>query len=157
MTTLRGCSLIEAMPDYYSLHACVYDWVLEYLIDKFDMTLFGLAMHCIAQNVAWVFMPEYWLVNGRLNHHILRMEHCQRKRVVDWNVINMGDIYCIGYLNETMGRLTEAEAMYMRALKRCEKAWGAEHPSTLNTVKNLGNLYADQGKMAEAEAMYMRR
>ncbi len=28
--------------------------------------------------------------------------------------------------------------------------------STLNTVNNLGLLYADQGKMAEAEEMYMR-
>jgi tetratricopeptide (TPR) repeat protein len=49
-----------------------------------------------------------------------------------------------------------AEAMYVRALRGYEKAWGAEHTSTLHTVNNLGNLYADQGKMAEAEAMYMR-
>ena len=55
-----------------------------------------------------------------------------------------------------MGRLKEAEAMYIRALKGCEKAWGAEHTSTLDTVNNLGNLYKNQGKMAEAEAMYMR-
>ena len=44
----------------------------------------------------------------------------------------------------------------MRALKGYEKAWGAEHTSTLNTVNNLGVLYSNQGKMAEAEAMYMR-
>lgn len=44
----------------------------------------------------------------------------------------------------------------MRALKGREKAWGAEHTSTLNTVNNLGNLYSDQGKMAEAEKMYIR-
>ena len=55
-----------------------------------------------------------------------------------------------------MGRLKEAEAMYMRALKGYEKAWGAEHTSTLSTVNNLAVLYSDQGKIAEAEAMYMR-
>jgi tetratricopeptide (TPR) repeat protein len=46
--------------------------------------------------------------------------------------------------------------MYMQALGGYEKAWGAEHTSTLNTVNNLGNLYKDQGKIAEAEAMYLR-
>jgi Tfp pilus assembly protein PilF len=46
--------------------------------------------------------------------------------------------------------------MYLRALQWYEKAWGAEHTSTLDTVNNLGLLYADQGKMAEAEAMYLR-
>ena len=70
--------------------------------------------------------------------------------------INMDDIYRIGYLNNMMGRLKEAEAMYVRALKGWEKAWGAEHTSTLDTVNNLGLLYANQGKMAEAEKMYMR-
>ncbi|SLM37270.1 nb-arc and tpr domain protein [Lasallia pustulata] len=52
--------------------------------------------------------------------------------------------------------MAEAEAMYRRALEGREKAWGPEHTSTLDTVNNLGNLYADQGKMAEAEAMYRR-
>ena len=46
--------------------------------------------------------------------------------------------------------------MYLRALKGYEKAWGAEHTSTLDTVNNLAVLYSDQGKIAEAEAMYMR-
>jgi tetratricopeptide (TPR) repeat protein len=44
----------------------------------------------------------------------------------------------------------------LRALRGYEKAWGAEYTSTLDTVNNLGTLYADQGKMAEAEAMYVR-
>jgi tetratricopeptide (TPR) repeat protein len=46
--------------------------------------------------------------------------------------------------------------MYVRALRGYEKAWGAEHTSTLDTVNNLGILYASQGKLAEAEAMYVR-
>ncbi|KAF1819697.1 purine and uridine phosphorylase [Dissoconium aciculare CBS 342.82] len=50
----------------------------------------------------------------------------------------------------------EVENLYMRALRGYEKAWGAEHTSTLDTVNSLGLLYADQGKMAEAEEMYMR-
>jgi hypothetical protein len=46
--------------------------------------------------------------------------------------------------------------MYLRALQGKEKALGAEHTSTLDTVNNLGNLYNNQGKMAEAEVMYLR-
>jgi tetratricopeptide (TPR) repeat protein len=156
MATLHGYSLIEAMPGHYSLHACVHDWVLECLIGNFDITLFGLATHCIAQNVAWDSIPKFWVINGRLNHHALRIEHCQQREIVDWNVIDMGDIYRIGYLDSMTGRLKEAETMYVRALKGYEKAWGAEHTSTLNTVNNLGLLYADQGKMAEAKTMYVR-
>ena len=68
----------------------------------------------------------------------------------------MEDIYRIGYLDSIIGRLKEAEAMYLRVLKGYEKAWGAEHTSTLDTVNNLGNLYKNQGKMAEAEEIYMR-
>ena len=59
-------------------------------------------------------------------------------------------------LYSNQGRLAEAEKMYERALKECEKALGAEHPSTLDTVNNFGNLYRDQGKLAEAEKMYVR-
>jgi len=54
------------------------------------------------------------------------------------------------------GKMEEAEAMYRRALKGREKAWGPEHSSTLDTINNLGSLYRNQGKMKEAEAMYQR-
>jgi tetratricopeptide (TPR) repeat protein len=37
-----------------------------------------------------------------------------------------------------------------------ENALGKDHTSTLNTVNNLGLLYADQGKLEEAEQMYQR-
>ncbi|KAF9695227.1 hypothetical protein EKO04_006697 [Ascochyta lentis] len=52
--------------------------------------------------------------------------------------------------------LDEAEAMYERALEGWKKALGPDHTSTLDTVNNLGNLYAGQGKLDEAEAMYER-
>ncbi|KAK8121448.1 hypothetical protein PG999_005568 [Apiospora kogelbergensis] len=54
------------------------------------------------------------------------------------------------------GHLSEAQAMYQRALQGKEKAWGPDHTSTLDTVNNLGLLYADQGRLGEAEAMYQR-
>jgi tetratricopeptide (TPR) repeat protein len=52
--------------------------------------------------------------------------------------------------------MAEAEEMYTRALRGKEKAWRVEYTSTLDTVNNLGALYADQGKTAKAEQMYIR-
>jgi tetratricopeptide (TPR) repeat protein len=46
--------------------------------------------------------------------------------------------------------------MYQRALQGKEKALGRDHTSTLDTVNNLGILYADQGKLDKAEEMYQR-
>ena len=43
-----------------------------------------------------------------------------------------------------------------RALKGRAKAWGPAHSSTLDTVNNLGLLYADLGRLEEAEVMYQR-
>lgn len=37
--------------------------------------------------------------------------------------------------------------MYERALRGYEEALGPKHTSTLDTVNNLGLLYADQGKL----------
>ena len=48
------------------------------------------------------------------------------------------------------GKMEEAATMYLRALHGYGKGLGAGHASTLDKVKNLGNLYAAQGKMAEA-------
>ncbi|KAL9125867.1 MAG: hypothetical protein Q9175_008011 [Cornicularia normoerica] len=52
--------------------------------------------------------------------------------------------------------MKDAEDMYRRALTGLEKALGPEHPSTLNTVNNLGSLYWNQGKMKDAEDMCRR-
>ena len=57
-------------------------------------------------------------------------------------------------LYKSQGKITEAEAMYERALVGKEKTLGPKHSSTLCTVDNLGSLYKSQGKITEVEAMY---
>ena len=47
MAKLHDYSLIEALPDHYSVHAYVNDWVLGYLNDEFQMELFCLTIHCV--------------------------------------------------------------------------------------------------------------
>jgi tetratricopeptide (TPR) repeat protein len=49
-------------------------------------------------------------------------------------------LHGLGILYADQGRLSDAEAMYERALRGFEKALRPEHTSTLNAVNNLGNL-----------------
>jgi hypothetical protein len=46
--------------------------------------------------------------------------------------------------------------LHLRALKAKENSWGPEHITTLDTVNDLGELYAKRGKAVEAEEMYVR-
>lgn len=70
-------------------------------------------------------------------------------------------VHRLGLVYEDQDKLRKAETMYLRALKATKKAWGIEHISSLNTIYNLGQLYAHQGKtdqdkMIIAEEMYQR-
>lgn len=77
-------------------------------------------------------------------------------KMTDWSSTETIDLYCIANLCRQFDMNTEAERMYMRALKGYGKAGEPEHTSTLDTVNNLGNLYRDQGRVKEAEEMYER-
>jgi tetratricopeptide (TPR) repeat protein len=47
----------------------------------------------------------------------------------------------------------EVENLFLQALQGREKTLGPDHESTLDTIHNLGKLYAGQGKMMAAEEM----
>lgn len=58
---------------------------------------------------------------------------------------------------EQQSELAEApEKRYQRVLQEREKALGADHTLTLDTVCSLGLFYTNHGKLAEAEKMYQR-
>ncbi|KAF7986448.1 hypothetical protein HWV62_31213 [Athelia sp. TMB] len=54
------------------------------------------------------------------------------------------------------GKLDDAMPFYKRALAGREKQLGPEHPDTLTTMSNLGELYREQGKYDEAEPLLAR-
>ena len=49
-----------------------------------------------------------------------------------------------------------AEMLYLRALAGRENALGTDHPDTLGSVNNLGDLLSDKGDHKGAEALYRR-
>nr|POF13610.1 hypothetical protein CFP56_02633 [Quercus suber] len=51
----------------------------------------------------------------------------------------------------------EVESLYLQALSRYNEALGEKHTSTLDTVNNLGSLYANQGKVVEVKEMFLVR
>ena len=156
MSLLHDYSLVEIQAGNYSLHTCVHDWTMGFLNRIIDDNLCYLAIRCIGLSVRYKTEAEYWVGNRRLMQHIQRLDYNRIKASIDWSNIEITDLCHIAYLCKQIDMNAEAEAMYLRALQGFEKAWGAEHTSTLDTVNKLGTLYADQGKMAEAEAMYLR-
>ena len=53
-------------------------------------------------------------------------------------------------------RYTEAEPLYLRALRIWEQRLGSEHPDLATPLNGLANLYREQGKYAEAEPLFQR-
>jgi tetratricopeptide (TPR) repeat protein len=74
--------------------------------------------------------------------------------------VSISDLSSIRALNPSIARHIYRNVLLFR-LRPCtlqgkENALGPDHTSTINTVRNLGNLYRNQGKLVEAEKMYQR-
>ncbi|KAK4141202.1 uncharacterized protein C8A04DRAFT_39242 [Dichotomopilus funicola] len=139
----------------YGMHGCVHSWTVHVLNEVRDVEMAQLVMRCVGLHVPPATERGYWVVQRRL------MQHADRclKMVMDGVCTVEGEewiLHSLGNLYMDRGRLSDAEAVYERALRGWEKGLGPEHTSTLDTVNNLGNLYKDQGRLSDAEAMYER-
>jgi tetratricopeptide (TPR) repeat protein len=155
-------SLIERndKSETYSMHAVVHDWIQASINEKNDESLLQIEITTIGLAVPPNDVRDSMTVQRRLLPHVIRWsQHWGQvsdvQQTLDKNAYLAG-LHNLGDLYRNQGRLAEAEAMYERALVGKEKALGAEHASTLQTVNNLGLLYRNQGRLAEAEAMYER-
>jgi tetratricopeptide (TPR) repeat protein len=139
----------------YSVHSCVYSWMVFVLNKEWDQTLAQVALTCVTLEIPMRGERNYWILQRRLLQHAIRQEQFIVEVKVDPKGMEWA-LHKLGILWYDQGNLAEAEAMYTRALQGQEEALGPKHTSTLLTVHNLGLLYANQGKLAEAEAMYTR-
>lgn len=121
-----------------------------------------LAMIIVASAVPSEITSHYTLIQRRLVPHCDRVFSFAQQRMQETLIDEINTqwrsnaYHQLGALYSDQGKIEEAEEMYLRALAGKEKAWGAEHTSTRDTVNNLGNVYKNQGKMKEAEEMYLR-
>jgi tetratricopeptide (TPR) repeat protein len=145
----------------HSMHSVLHQWCGRLAEGEERYFLGCIAAGIVALNVPSELEAEFWRMRKRLLAHAV----CVTGWVVDVYVVE-GEAgrwmiqawlyYRLAYLIVGEDRLKEGEFMYKRALRGYEKALGAEHTSTLDTVNNLGLLYANQGRLDKAEAMYER-
>ncbi|KAH8593059.1 hypothetical protein B0O99DRAFT_743067 [Bisporella sp. PMI_857] len=144
----------------YSMHGCVHSWTIHVLNQVWDCDLARLAIKFVGSHAPGEQTVQPWMTQRRLLQHAARCSDMLLNNLVIKDEISDDEIaracHNLGLLYADQGKLAEAEQMYERALRGYEKALGAEHTSTLDTVNNLGNLYVDLGKLAEAEQMYER-
>jgi hypothetical protein len=131
----------------YSFHKCVPDWTLEYLNHEVYSERWRIAIHCVAASVRWESEAEYWVRNRRVLLLARRFQHARLAATIDWNKIEPGDLYCFAGLYQQNDTNSEAKEMGQRTLRGKEKAWGADHTSTLDVVNNFGFFYKDQGRL----------
>ena len=161
---LRKHALIESLTDSdgYSMHHCVHAWVKSVLWKATDNQHMMLTLKCVGESVPFAKAPGDWIITQRLFPHAERClqlvrvwsDGCNPSELIEGCITDFSGSISVLYHN--LGKLTEAEPMYQRALSGKEKALGKDHISTLETVNNLGNLYRGQGKLAKAESMYQR-
>ena len=128
--------------------------MIHVLNQGFDKCMAWAAVQCVARRVPMKDGHESWLVRRRLITHADRCLEMLRDQEIDNAAVSALDSLGLFYWDQ--GRLQEADVMCERALEGCDKAWGQEHTSTLETVNNLGLVYWSQGRILEAEAMYKR-
>ena len=141
----------------YSLHVCVHDWTLDGLNHDFDVTLYRLAVDCVAGYVSdaeWSDLSA--LKYRRCNPHAERLLHDRFQEAVNRHTLSRRESKKLNKIADLLAQQVQhktAERMYLQVLAGKEQALGPDHTSTLETVHNLGLLYRNQGKLAEAEQM----
>ncbi|CAG8212714.1 unnamed protein product [Penicillium nalgiovense] len=143
----------------WSMHNCVHDWTLAALNKDTDATYYWYAFNCISASINDDENDFAKLSYSPLAAHATRLVQqrlCQNDVIYDITPRRLGQASLIADLLREQVLLLAAEQMYQRALAGFEKALGADHTSTLNTVHNLGLLYRNQGKLDQAEQMYQR-
>ena len=55
-----------------------------------------------------------------------------------------------------MGNLKEAEQLELQMLDMRKKLFGAEHPDSLISMRNLANIYSSQRKWSEAAGLRLQ-
>ncbi|KAK5218133.1 hypothetical protein LTR47_011769 [Exophiala xenobiotica] len=144
----------------WSMHTCVHDWTFAALNLVVDEKQYWYAFDCVGTSVEqedFDSLGHFPLTN--LTAHAIRLGQVSDHRgdvMKSLNNNRLGKAYLIAELLTQQVQHIAAEQMYMLTLAGYEKALGADHTSTLDTVNNLGLLYTNQGKLDEAERMYQR-
>ncbi len=62
----------------------------------------------------------------------------------------------LALLYHAMGRLTDAEPLYLQAMEIRKVQLGENHPDYATSLNNLGRLYYAMGRFTDAEPLYLQ-
>ncbi|KAK7193587.1 NB-ARC and TPR domain protein [Paraphaeosphaeria sporulosa] len=160
---LSRYSLVDAREgsNSHSMHSVLHRWCGRLVEGQEKHVLGCIAAGIVALTVPFRSEAEFWGKKKRLLGHALGVSgwlirvYLSKEEDTGVGMLKEGIYHSLGYVLADEDR-QRAEKMYQRALQGYEKVWGPEHTSTLNTVNNLGTLYADLGRLDEAGKMYQR-
>jgi tetratricopeptide (TPR) repeat protein len=163
MGLLSRYSLAEDMEgtDNHSMYAVLHRWCGYMAEDEERQELGCLAVGLVALSVPLESDAEFLKKRKRVMAHGICVSgrigvgSGLDKQKAFGMLLKPGRFHSLRHLLADEDR-QRAVQMYERALQGREKAWGAEHASTLSIDNHLGILYADLGRLDEAEKMYER-
>jgi tetratricopeptide (TPR) repeat protein len=139
----------------FTIHAVVHDWSLYNIVDDEDRErLCVRAIRMVSKSIpSSNDSGDLQAARNTLPHaRMAATRHVKMRKMANLEL----ELHKVAYFMSGWESTREVEDMYLRALRGKEEAMGAKHTSTLETVNNLGVLYANQGKMKEAEEMFLR-
>jgi hypothetical protein len=135
----------------WSMHNCVHDWTLAALNKDIDANHYWYAFDCISASINDDNENDFAKLSySPLATHAMRLAQqnlCQRDVTYDIAPRRLDQASLIANLLRDQVLLPAGEQMYQRSIAGKEKALGANHTSTLETVNSLGLLYQEQGKL----------
>lgn len=150
---------VQDITSSYSLHNCVHDWIHGALKNSIEPQLYWYAVGCVANNIDDHDQMRLSEVRyARVSQHGLRLAHkCFKDiRLTESDkLVQLRMVFKIASLLRQQQHFASSELMHLRALAGFEKELGPKHSLTLDTINNLGVLYADQGELPKAEHVHL--
>ena len=137
----------------YSIHPLVHSWSR----DRLSLVHQQVLCHEARKLLAWSIRSLEPTTAGyqfrqHLVPHILANSQCydwvQREEIDEY-----WDYQAFGQALDEAGRWLKAEELFHKAVEKCKRDLGPEHPSTLISMANLASTFRDQGRFAEAEKL----
>jgi tetratricopeptide (TPR) repeat protein len=139
----------------FSIHAVVHEWSLYNIVDdRAREQLCVRAIRMVAKSIPSSKGAGDLQAARKLLPHarMAATRYVKMREVANLEL----ELHQVAYFMSDWESSQEVVSLYLRVLRGKEEALGAKHTSILDTVHNLGSLYAKQGKIKEAEEMYLR-
>jgi hypothetical protein len=128
----------------YSLHVCVHDWTLNDLNREVEVAFYRLALDCLSCHVPtsdWDNLSSE--AYTRFTPHATRLAHGHFMTILNQQRLSRKEfakVEPIAQLLHKKGQFTATGSIQRLLLTSKEQALGPDHPSTLDTVNDLGIL-----------------